>query len=208
MDFRYLLILSGLILFLGCFEKDKPSDVIISKSDTDTSRSLKEIDDNNYRGDTLPGKQAVTEPNVTRAGGYGADTAHAEHLLNFAKNLLGIPYKYASANPSEGLDCSGFLYYVFHRFNIDVPRSSIDYTNFGTEVPLSNAKPGDFILFTGTDSTDRTAGHIGIITGYENGAINFIHSSSGKAMGVTMSSVKGYYSGRFLKTIRILKNND
>src|SRR5688572_30021886 len=36
-----------------------------------------------------------------------------------------------------------------------------------------------------------------------NGDLQFIHSSSGKAYGVTVSPLKGYYSGRFVKVIRI-----
>jgi hypothetical protein len=35
------------------------------------------------------------------------------------------------------------------------------------------------------------------------GELQFIHSSSGKAYGVTVSPLKGYYEGRFVKVIRI-----
>lgn len=84
-----------------------------------------------------------------------------------------------------------------------VPRSSVEFTNFGTTVETSNAKPGDLILFTGTDSGKRIVGHIGIITNNLNGEVEFIHSSSGKAKGVTVSDLGGYYQTRLVKTIRI-----
>ena len=106
-----------------------------------------------------------------------------------------------------GFDCSGFITYVFHHFNIVVPRSSIDFTEVGQEIAAEQAKPGDLILFTGTDSTERFVGHMGLIVSNENGQLNFIHSTSGKQKGVTITPLNGYYQGRYMKTIRIFPQN-
>ena len=133
-----------------------------------------------------------------------AQDLHPDSLVNFAETLIGIPYKYASTDPSIGFDCSGFVTYVFNHFNVEVPRSSRDFENTGTEIPLGAVKRGDLILFTGTDSTERVIGHMGIITSNENGKIKFIHSTSGKAYGVTITDYNKYYQGRFVKTIRVL----
>ena len=135
-------------------------------------------------------------------------TTTPEELLAFAKTLIGIPYKYGSADPAVGFDCSGFITYVFNHFKIVVPRSSIDFTNFEREISLSIAKPGDIVLFTGTDSTSREVGHMGIITSNENGEYYFIHSTSGKANGVTITLLNKYYTFRFVKVIRIFPQND
>lgn len=129
-------------------------------------------------------------------------------LLAFAKTLQGIPYKYASADPAEGFDCSGFITFVFNHFHIAVPRSSVDFTHVSHEVPLSDAKPGDLILFTGTDSTIRVVGHMGILTSAANGNYEFIHSTSGKSYGVTITPLDRYYAGRFVKVIRIFPQNN
>ena len=131
-----------------------------------------------------------------------------EVLLQFARSLQDIPYKYASINPAEGFDCSGFITYVFNHFNIEVPRSSVDFTNIQRPIELAEARPGDIILFTGTDSTIRVVGHMGIITENNNGNAAFIHSTSGKADGVTITPLNDYYMGRFVKVIRIFKEND
>ena len=142
--------------------------------------------------DTLPGQIAT-------------GNIHPEAVVAFAETLMGTPYRYASTDPKVGFDCSGFITYVFNHFQIKVPRSSIDFTNLGKEVPVADAKRGDIILFTGTDSTERFVGHMGIVVSNENGDLQFIHSSSGKAYGVTVSPLKGYYMGRFVKVIRIFK---
>jgi cell wall-associated NlpC family hydrolase len=125
-------------------------------------------------------------------------------LIAFSKTLIGTPYKYGSADPAQGFDCSGFITFVFNHFNIQVPRTSVDFTNVGREIDIGNAKPGDIILFTGTDSAIRIVGHMGIITSASNKDIQFIHSTSGKANGVTITALNDYYLGRFVKVIRCL----
>jgi cell wall-associated NlpC family hydrolase len=148
----------------------------------------------------------VEEP----AEGHFINTGNTtpEQLLEFAKTLVGTPYVYGSSNPVQGFDCSGFITYVFNHFNITVPRSSIGFTDYQRKVELSEAKPGDIILFTGTDHTVREVGHMGIITAANNGQYEFIHSSSGKAHGVTVTPLNKYYMGRFVKIIRVFKQND
>ena len=128
---------------------------------------------------------------------------HPNELVNFAETLIGTPYLYGSVDPAKGLDCSGFINAVSNHFGIKVPRSSVEFTNLGKTIETNNAKPGDLILFTGTDTGKHTVGHIGIITDNHNGQVEFIHSSSGKANGVTISDLSGYYQTRFVKVIRI-----
>jgi len=128
-----------------------------------------------------------------------------DSIVAFAKTLIGIPYLFASTDPKKGFDCSGFITYVFNHFNMTVPRSSVDFTNYGKEIAVKKAKPGDLILFTGTDSTIRIVGHMGIVESVNGDQLNFIHSSSGKAKGVTISPLGDYYKGRFVKVIRIFK---
>ena len=126
-----------------------------------------------------------------------------DSVVAFGKSLVGTPYLYASSDPTKGFDCSGFITYVFNHFGIAVPRSSVDFTDVGLEVPREFAAPGDLILFTGTDSTIRVVGHMGIVESNEHGNLLFLHSTSGKAYAVTISPLKGYYETRFVKVIRI-----
>lgn len=126
-----------------------------------------------------------------------------DSLVTFGKSLVGSPYLYASSDPENGFDCSGFITYVFNHFGIAVPRSSVDFTNVGIVIPKEFASPGDLILFTGTDSTIRIVGHMGIVESNERGNLLFLHSTSGKAHGVVISPLHGYYETRFVKVIRV-----
>jgi len=127
-------------------------------------------------------------------------------VIDFAETLIGTKYKYGSAVREQGLDCSGFITYVFNHFKIQVPRVSRSFTNAGYPVPLDKSKPGDLILFTGTDTTGWIVGHMGLIIQNDNGKVRFIHSSSGKSIGVIISSLSKYYETRFVKAIRIFND--
>jgi cell wall-associated NlpC family hydrolase len=132
-----------------------------------------------------------------------SEVAHPDSIVSFARTLIGIPYLYASTDPAMGFDCSGFITYVFNRYNVKVPRSSVDFTHYGKEITMEAARPGDLILFTGTDSSVRIVGHMGIVEQVGDGGLRFIHSTSGKAKGVVITPFERYYQGRFVKIIRV-----
>ncbi len=132
-------------------------------------------------------------------------TVTAAALVSFAKTLIGTPYKTASTNPADGFDCSGFITHVFNHFNIQVPRSSVDFTNVGKDVALKNAREGDLMLFTGTVNSIRVVGHMGIVT--ENSdTLKFIHSTSGREYGVTITPFSDHYKKRFVKVVRVFED--
>lgn len=137
-----------------------------------------------------------------------AGRAKAKDVLQYARTFEGIPYVWGATNPTIGFDCSGFIAYVFQHFHVQVPRTSVSYTNIDGEVPLKEAKPGDIILFTGTDEQSkktRQIGHMGMIEGKKGNAYSFIHASSGKANAVTISELDPYYKSRMVKIIRVFR---
>ena len=127
----------------------------------------------------------------------------ASDLVKFAQTLIGVKYKYGSSDKKNGFDCSGFISYVFDHFNIKVPRRSLDFTNAGKEVLLKDSRPGDLILFTGSDAKSGEVGHMGIITENKNGWIQFIHASTSR--GVMISGMNSYFVPRYVKTNRIFR---
>jgi cell wall-associated NlpC family hydrolase len=156
---------------------------------------------------TVDNAQNKDTPHPTPPLGVDIKNVHPEDVMRFAESLYGIPYVYASINPKVGFDCSGFITHVFNNFGIKVPRSSVEFTNVGKTIPVESAKRGDIILFTGTNPAERRVGHMGLIVSTKD-TLKFIHSSSGKAMGVTVSPFGSRYQTRFVKTIRIFPQND
>jgi cell wall-associated NlpC family hydrolase len=165
----------------------------------DSADSLHFVDSINGIKDPVP--VAVVKKNTPLPAVN--NTFQRDDIVAFSKTLLGTTYKYACSSPSEGFDCSGFVYYVYGHFNIKVPRSSREFSNAGHEVSVANAQPGDLILFTGTDSTTHIIGHMGIVI--ENSdTLKFIHASSGKVYSVVVTPFDHYYRSRFIKIVDIL----
>jgi cell wall-associated NlpC family hydrolase len=197
-----------MVVLAGCTnrQQDAPQ---VSANQPDSFAASKALDtvitihpaETNTEDDTVPGGKDL----LAFKGNNRIETGKLQpaQLLAFAETLVGTTYLYGSTDPSKGFDCSGFITYVFNHFNIAVPRSSIDFTNIESEVPLSEAKPGDLVLFTGTDSTNPAVGHMGIVRKAEGEILDFIHSTSGKAYGVTITPLNRYYMTRFVKIIRI-----
>lgn len=128
-----------------------------------------------------------------------------DSIIGFAKTLLGTPYTYGSCS-KDGFDCSGFVYFVFKKFNIDVSRSSYTIGEKGVEIDTIDAMKGDIILFQGTDLNDPKIGHVGIVISDKGKPIEFIHaSSSTKNNGVIVTRLDaGHYRKRFIKVIKVL----
>ena len=127
----------------------------------------------------------------------------ADELISYAESLEGTKYKFGGTSVETGFDCSGFVWYVFNHFNVKVPRTSVQFTNAGKEVKISESKRGDIILFTGSDENSRRVGHLGFITANENNKITFLHAASGGGRGVMKSQMSQYFVARFVKVNRI-----
>jgi cell wall-associated NlpC family hydrolase len=125
-----------------------------------------------------------------------------DSIVDLGRQLLGTPYVEAGCS-ANGFDCSGFVFYVFKHFSIEVPRSSSLYENFGTEVPIGDVQIGDVLVFK--SPTRNTIGHVGIVTKSEGMESEFIHATSGKAKQVVVSSLKlDGYKNRFIKAVDVL----
>jgi cell wall-associated NlpC family hydrolase len=126
----------------------------------------------------------------------------ADDIVTYAMSLLGSPYVYAGISP-DGFDCSGFITHVFSNFKMDVPHSSAMQAEEGVYVAREEAQVGDLVIFTGTNTTVREPGHVGIVISSPGDTIEFVHSSSNG--GVKVSQVEGTgYERRFLQIRRIL----
>ena len=144
----------------------------------------------------------------TKSITLNTDSVSADSLLHFAESLIGTRYRPATSNPLIGFDCSGFVSYVFKNFNFDVPRSSCEFISVGKKIAFEDARPGDIILFTGTKKHTRRIGHVGIVYSNTGDEFRFIHSTSGKEYGVTITAMDKIYKRRFVQIIRLLKQND
>lgn len=86
----------------------------------------------------------------------------------------GTPYKWGGNDPTKGIDCSGFVKYLYGQIGINLPRTAAEQVNVGTPVTkFEDLQAGDRLYFW--DGKRNKIGHTGIYLG--NGY--FVHSSSG-----------------------------
>jgi len=125
-----------------------------------------------------------------------ASNSKVEKIITLAESKMGNSYAPAKAGPDH-FDCSGFVYYVFKSNGIQIPRSSRTQSESGEKLKRDALKRGDILFF---DTHDRKhINHSGIYLGEGK----FIHSSSGKAYGVTVSELdKGFYKDKFRWGVR------
>ncbi|WP_318842763.1 C40 family peptidase [Myceligenerans pegani] len=100
--------------------------------------------------------EAAAAAEATVSTSTGSSTG--QQAVNLAMELVGTPYVLGGSTPSEGLDCSGLVSYVYGQLGISLPRTSSDLRYAGTVV--SDPQPGDIVW---------TSGHVAIYAG--NGMI-------------------------------------
>ncbi|MFF4752769.1 NlpC/P60 family protein [Streptomyces sp. NPDC002514] len=75
-----------------------------------------------------------------------------------ARSALGRPYVWGANGPS-GFDCSGLMQWSYAQAGIGIPRTSQAQRYAGRQVPLSQARPGDLVVYR------SDAGHVGMYMG-------------------------------------------
>ncbi len=114
-----------------------------------------------------------------------------ETLIDNAMQLIGVRYRWGGNTPQSGLDCSGFVRYVFNdTFGFLLPRKSAQMSKVGMEVGKEELRPADLVFF----NTMRHAfSHVGIYVGDNK----FIHAPSrGKSIRVD-DMTKVYWEKRY-----------
>ncbi|EHL14904.1 hypothetical protein HMPREF9630_00947 [Peptoanaerobacter stomatis] len=77
---------------------------------------------------------------------YSISASDYSDMGNFAKTLLDIPYVYGGST-LKGFDCSGFVKYVYAKFNITIPRTTYTQIKLGKSVNMNDIKEYDLIFF-------------------------------------------------------------
>ncbi|MDR2484182.1 MAG: C40 family peptidase [Treponema sp.] len=119
-----------------------------------------------------------------------ADGTLRQSIIETAKLYQGVSYRYGAESP-KGFDCSGFVRYVYRTAaGIEIPRSSRSIWASGQSIQITEAQPGDIVVFA--TRTGGTVDHVAILL--DNNSV--IHAvSQGPKTGVIISSLADRYFG-------------
>jgi cell wall-associated NlpC family hydrolase len=145
---------------------------------------------------------AATHVGATPAPGFGpldfAQQALAldARITGTALRYLGVPYVWGGTS-FGGVDCSGFVWAVFAKNGIYLPRTADAQFEEGRRVLTRDLRAGDLVFF---QTYALGASHVGIYLG--NG--KFVHASSSNGVRVDQLT-EDYYSSRYLGARRLAK---
>ncbi|MET8243430.1 NlpC/P60 family protein [Streptomyces sp. NPDC005202] len=91
-------------------------------------------------------------------GGGPAASARAAAAVAAAHSALGRPYVWG-ANGPLGFDCSGLMQWSYAQAGVHLPRTSQEQRYVGRRIPLSQARPGDLVVYR------SDAGHVAMYAG-------------------------------------------
>ncbi|MGG0822396.1 C40 family peptidase [Paenibacillus turicensis] len=122
-------------------------------------------------------------------------------IISYGKKFMGTPYKFgASTTTTRVFDCSSFTKYIFKKYGITLPRTSVAQSKVGKAVSKANLQVGDLLFFSsGSRANGKNVTHVGVYAG--NGKVLHTYGSPG----VTLSDLNsGNWKRTYLKARRVL----
>ena len=120
----------------------------------------------------------TVDPSEYESSSSSSSSGSGSSVVDYATQFVGNPYVWGGTSLTDGADCSGFVQSVYKNFGVDLPRTSYEQQNAGTEVSYEDAQPGDLICY---------GGHVAIYMG--DGKI--VHASNAKD-GIKVSDNAAY----------------
>ncbi|MFE7284713.1 NlpC/P60 family protein [Streptomyces noursei] len=90
--------------------------------------------------------------------GVVAGSGRAAAAVAAARAAVGAPYAWGSTGPSA-FDCSGLTQWAYNQAGVSLPRTSQAQRGAGARIPLSQARPGDLVIYR------SDASHVGMYVG-------------------------------------------
>jgi cell wall-associated NlpC family hydrolase len=143
-----------------------------------------------------PAKPATAPARLVIAEPRNADETVGGAIADVAMGMVGTPYRYGGADPLEGFDCSGLVYYAYGQAGYRVPRSSQELFRAVRKIAVGDADPGDLMFF----QDQRKLSHVGIYLGEGR----FVHApASGRNVSVSSLDTP-YYQQHLVAVGRLL----
>lgn len=102
---------------------------------------------------------------ILKAGEENSLQDKRSRVINTLMAQLGKPYRWGGDSPHTGFDCSGLVYYTWHKaLNVHLPRTASDMYNHlkAGVVSRHQLQPGDIVFFA---ITGNGIDHVGVYLG-------------------------------------------
>lgn len=115
----------------------------------------------------------------------------------FALAFTGVAYRHGGDSPETGMDCSGFVVYVYKQaFDLALPRTAAEIEQAGMSIEVDELQPGDLVFY---NTLGRAYSHVGIYLG----DARFVHAPRAGAQIRIENMLLPYWTQRFNGARRI-----
>ncbi len=134
-------------------------------------------------------------PSTAAASAAGGTRLTA--ILDTAIAQRGVRYRLGGADPGNGFDCSGLVWFVFAQHQVDLPRTVAAQFHEGRKIGRTSIRPGDLVFFS---TIGPGATHVGIALD----ADRFIHAPDTGAV-VRIENIDApYWKRRYVGAKRVV----
>ena len=91
----------------------------------------------------------------------GVDMSIGNAIAELAMGMVGTRYRYGGADPAEGFDCSGLVFYAYTQAGYEVPRTSQEQFRAARKIALGDAGAGDLMFFQDQSKLSHVAIYLG-----------------------------------------------
>jgi hypothetical protein len=158
-------------------ETQEPTSKIIMKLQLDTRLPVISEKNNQVLVALPDGRQGWLAVRDVRLAQNREDRSSLDGFFKTADSLVGIPYVWGGTT-SNSLDCSGFIYRLFHAYGIVLARDANDQILGGTEVDEKGVIRGNLVF-----TADRPQGPVThVVMIWDNGLM--IDSEPGRGVSI------------------------
>lgn len=112
----------------------------------DETSAAEETSGEDTAPDTSPNGTDRTETAIIPENN-GAQTGTSSAVADLAKAQEGKPFYFGGADPNQGFDNSGLIYYVLNQNGISCPRLTGDIAAMDSKIGYDEIKAGDLVFF-------------------------------------------------------------
>jgi cell wall-associated NlpC family hydrolase len=115
-------------------------------------------------GYTVGPVTAAVTPQCATVAGATAPNRVVAVAIAYAEAQLGKPYLWGGTGP-DAFDCSGLVMMAYRQAGVVTPRTSQAQWAWGPQIQPGHEQPGDLVFFAGSDGTQTSPGHVGMVIG-------------------------------------------
>jgi hypothetical protein len=125
-----------------------------------------------------------------------------QQVAGFARNYLGLKYRYAGRSPETGFDCSGFTHFVMDKFGINLSASSVQQSLQGESLKMNDVQTGDLIFFR--RSSKSRISHVAMVLSHTDTGIFIIHSTTHRGVVIDDLMRSAYWRPKVYAARRVI----